>query len=287
MHMHRNRNICLRALALALLAATALISFGAYTGVNRALATGDVFGMDRAPDLEALPTPEPEPEPSEDSSALGLPKGKRAKDSFFNYTLFVGDSVTLKLERYVRDKRKDDPNLLGKAKFFCAGSLGSGNLQEKISPKSNHPSLKGKKMMLEDAVVASKAKKVYIMLGMNDIAVYGIQGSVDNMMSLIRKVRKKSPKVQIYVQSATPRIKGKDQKKLNNANLEKYNQQLCQAVQDYGKPGVYFVDVASVLRGPDGTLPMEYCSDPESQGIHFTNKACKIWIDYLYTHTPQ
>ena len=281
--MHSIRIISLRALALALLAATALFPIGA----NDARADGDIFGMEVAPELEALPTPTPEPEPTPDSSVLGLPKGSRAKDSFFNGTLFVGDSVTLKLERYVRAARKKNPSLLGKAKFFCAGSLGSGNLQEKVSAKSNHPSLKGKKMLLEDAVKASKAKRVYIMLGMNDIAVYGIQGSVDNMMSLIRKVRKKSPNVEIYVQSATPRLKGKDQKKLNNANLEKYDQQLCQAVKDYGKPGVYFVDVASALRADDGTLPKAYCSDPEGQGIHFTDEACEIWIDYLYTHTPQ
>ena len=38
---------------------------------------------------------------------------------------------------------------------------------------------------------------------MNDIAVYGIQGSVDNLMALIGKVREKSPDVEIYVESVT------------------------------------------------------------------------------------
>ena len=263
----------------------ALLPLDALTGTGRALADGDIFGMERVEDIEA--TPEPEPTPAPDPNLLGLPEGTRAEDSFFNSTLFVGDSVTLKLERYVREQRKDDPDLLGTAKFFCAGSLGSGNLLQKVSEKSNHPSLKGKKMLLEDAVATAKAKKVYIMLGMNDLAVYGIDGSVENMLKLIRRVRKKSPKVKVFVESATPRVKGKDQKTLNNANLEKYNRQLCKALEDSGLSGLYFVDVASVLRGKDGTLPMDYCSDPEGQGIHFTDEACEIWIDYLYTHTPQ
>ena len=106
------------------------------------------------------------------------------------------------------------------------------------------------------------------------------------MLTLIRKVRKKAPDVAVYVQSATPRIRGKDQKTLNNANLVKYNEALCAALEDSGLKDVYFVDVASALRGEDGTLPMEYCSDPEDQGIHFTDAACEIWINYLYTHTP-
>ncbi len=266
--------------ALCLLAALVLAAGGA-------LAENALTDMPRAPELERL---EPEPAvvtPDETEDVLGLPEDGRAKDSYFNNTLFVGDSVTLKLERYVRQRRKGGkPGLLGNAKFFCAGSLGSGNLLEAVSKSSMHPSLKGKKMKLEDAVAASKAKKVYVMLGMNDLAVYGIDGSVENMMTLLARVRKKSPKVEIFVQSATPRIRGKDQKKLNNANLIKYNEKLCRAVENCGKPGVYFVDVASALRNDDGTLPLAYCSDPESQGIHFTDEACKIWIDYLYTHTP-
>lgn len=247
-----------------------------------ALASDSLSDMPIAPELELLNPTQP---PASDG-VLGLPEGERVDDSYFDGAMFVGDSVTLKLELYVRKQRQEEePNLLGKAQFFCAGSLGSGNLQKEIDDKSNHPSLKGKKMMLEDAVVSAKAKRVYIMLGMNDLAVYGVQGSVDNMMKLIRKVLKKSPNVQIFVQSATPRVAGKDQKVLNNANLEKYDELLYQTIRDSGLNGVYFVDVASVMRGKDGTLPLDYCSDPDGQGIHFTSQACRIWIDYLYTHT--
>lgn len=278
MHEQHNRIPLLRA-ALALLAAVALgLSFPAP-------ARADMPDMPRAPELERIDPVVAEPAGAD--GALGLRSDGRVSDSFFNGTLFVGDSVTLKLERYVRQQRQEeDPDLLGKSKFFCAGSLGSGNLQEQVSKESLHPSLKGKKMLLEDAVAASGAKKVYIMLGMNDLAVYGIDGSVENMMKLLASVRSQSPEVEIYVESATPRIRGKDQKTLNNANLEKYNEALCEAVEGCGQPGIYFVDVASALRGEDGALPLKYCSDPEGQGIHFTDEACRIWIDYLYTHTP-
>ena len=218
---------------------------------------------------------------------LGLSESFRVQDSFFNDTLFVGDSVTRKLELYVRKERKKNPQLLGNARFFSVASLGSGNLQKPVSRRSAHPKLNGQKMLLEEAVVTCKVKKLYIMLGMNDIAIYGIQASVDNMMTLIGKVRERTPGVEIFVESVTPRVRGKDQKTLNNANIERYNELLCETITNSDLPNLWFIDVASVLRDEDGTLPRKYCSDPGVQGIHFTDGACAIWIEYLYTHTPQ
>ena len=218
---------------------------------------------------------------------LGLPEKARVEDSFFDKTVFVGDSVTMKLEWYVTEKRKNgEPNLLGHSKFLCSGGLAIADLLDPVSKKSIHSTLKGKKMLLEDAVAVSGAKRVYIMLGMNDIAVFDVEGSVDIMMQLLDRIRDKSPNEQIFIESVTPRLSGTDQKRLNNVNLIKYNNLLSRTLQESGLDGVWFVDVASALRGPDGTLPLEYCSDPEKLGIHFTDEACQIWIDYLYTHTP-
>ena len=103
------------------------------------------------------------------------------------------------------------------------------------------------------------------------------------MIALAKRIRAKSPRCLIFIQSATPRIKGQ-YKKLNNNALFEYDLRLysyCQAYADYG---VYFVDVAFVMRDGEGNLPASYCSDPEDQGIHFTDIACEAWIDYLYTH---
>ena len=244
------------------------------------------------PTPEPTPTPTPTPKPTpygppDAADVMGLLRGIRVPDEFFDDTLFAGDSVSRKLELYVRQRRKDEPRLLGNAGFYTAASMGSGNLQRTVTQKSIHAKVDGVKMTLEDAVAAYGSKKLYLMLGMNDIAVYGIQGSVDNLMTLIGKVREKSPDVEIFVQSVTPRVRGKDQKTLNNRNIVSYNQLLCQTIENCGLENIWFVDVASALRGEDGTLPREYCSDPGVQGIHFTDRACKIWVDYLYNHTPE
>lgn len=267
--------LCLSLLAIVLLAAFALQGAMASPVEGDASTESEPVGG-QAPLDERLP-----------AEVLGLPEKDRVEDSFFDKTLFVGDSISIKLDWYVTERRRNgQPKLLGNSRFFCSGGLAIADLLDPVSKKSVHPSLKGKKMLLEDAVAVSGAERVYIMLGMNDIAVFDVQGSVDIMMELLARIRKKSPNVQLFIESVTPRLSTKDQKRLNNANLVKYNRLLCETLQQSGLQSTWFVDVASALRGEDGALPPEYCSDPDELGIHFTDEACQIWIDYLYTHTP-
>ena len=72
---------------------------------------------------------------------------------------------------------------------------------------------------------------------------------------------------------------------MNNEVIRAYNEALLAFCEENGH---YFIDVYSALCDEDGDLPPEYCSDPKAtggMGIHFTNAACKAWIEYLYTHT--
>lgn len=211
---------------------------------------------------------------SETSSESQSTGGSVVDASFFDDAVFIGDSVSLRLNYYCQSHS----GVLGKAQFLTSGSMGSGNALEKISESSVHPVYQGEKMLIEDGVKASGAKKVFIMLGMNDIALYGIEDSVKNMDTLIQRILKKSPDVEIYVQSMTPMMKDAQLKDLNNANLDKYNQQLKELCT---KKGYHFVDVASAMKDSEGNLIPEYCSDPEGMGMHFTDAGAEAWIDYL------
>ena len=211
---------------------------------------------------------------------LGLPESEPVEDKFFNDAVFIGDSITLKLQRYVTEKRNAGESCLGRAKFLVAGSMGSGNALEKVTADSIHPSYQGDKMRLEKAVELMDAKKVYIMLGMNDVAAYGIEGSSENMKTLVGLILEKQPGAEIYIQSATPRISTMTTRPTNRMLFD-YDILLYNACVENGWN---FVDVAYVMRDKDGYLFNEYCSDPESMGMHFTDEGCAAWIDYLKTH---
>ncbi len=241
------------------------------------------------PENSTEPTPTPTADPNADvSKAPAVPAGsglvpeQTAVDgSWFDDAVFVGDSVSLRLNYYESAVDK-----LGGAQFLTAGSLGSGNALWPVSDGSVHPAYQGEKMSLEDSVAKSGAKKLYIMLGMNDLAVYGVDGTVENLTTLLKNIQAKTPDLTVFVETMTPmtatsNILGSG---LNNDVIREYNKKLEEMCNTNGW---YLVDVASVMYAEDGTLKADYCSDPEDMGVHFTNTGCEAWIQYLLTHVPQ
>lgn len=201
-----------------------------------------------------------------------------AEWSWFDDAVMIGDSVSLKLKNFVVQQRQTVPEYFGGGQFLASGSLGSANALWEVDDKSVHPSFQGEKMRLEESIPLTGAKKVYMMLGINDIAVYGIDGAIENYGLLLDSIQASVPNVEFYIQSATPICEGAEVGELNNANLELYNEKL-QAMCEERE--IHFVDVASVLRDENGYLPREYCSDPDGMGIHLQDEACKLWLGYL------
>jgi lysophospholipase L1-like esterase len=228
---------------------------------------------------QAVQSPTPSATQAVTAAPGAVPESAAVEDSYFDDAVFIGDSVSLKLKNYVVKKRASDPGFLGKAQFLVSGSLGSGNALWEVSDKSVHPTINGQKLPLEESVALTGAKKVYIMLGINDVVPYGIDGSVDNMETVIEKIRAKSPGIMVYVQSATPITRGGEKVKLTNKTLNAYNARLAELCKDRG---YYYIDVAAALKDSAGYLPDAYSSD---NYVHFTDEACEIWINYLRTHT--
>ena len=206
-----------------------------------------------------------------------LPLSKRVKESYFDDVVFIGDSVTEGLRYYEMAN-----GVFGKAKFLSAGSLGATNALWKVSEKSVHPRWNGQKMKLEQSVPLTGAKKVYIMLGMNDLAAVGLDRAKANFDKLCSNILAAAPDVQIYVESVTPRVKTSNPGTLNNTNITKYNGMLADLCM---QRGWYFVNVAETMFDSEGCLKQSYCSDPNGMGMHFSFTGCAAWADYLYTHT--
>ncbi len=222
----------------------------------------------KAPESSAVSEEKPS-----SSEAESEPEPVKVDASWFDDAVFIGDSVTLKLSYYA------DNGSLGKAEFLCQGSLGYGNALWDLKAKGNvHPTYEGKKYTVDEGAKMLKAKKIFIMFGMNDIGLYGIDDSVKNMEKLTQKVAGKNPGARIYIQSVTPMLEKKQLNDLNNKNIDTFNEKIKTVC---GKKGYTYLDVASVMKNKKGNLKPEYCSDPESMGIHFSDEGCKQWVDYL------
>ena len=210
-----------------------------------------------------------------ETEASGYDTTSPKSADWFNNAVFVGDSVTLKLNYYCAAK----PEALGTADFFCAGSLGYTNaLWDIDDPVAVHPYYKGEVHLTEECAEVTGKDNVFIMLGMNDIGLYGIDGTMESCRKLVAKILERTPEARIYIQSVTPMIETAQMDTFNNQLVKEFNAKL-KAFCDENK--YKYLDVYSALADKDGNLPLEYCSDPDSMGLHFNDSSCQIWVDYL------
>ncbi len=207
-----------------------------------------------------------------------IPACPAVAPSWFDDAVFVGDSVSSWLSYYDGDKG------LGKATFLSATSLGIENALRDVTSKSVHPSYQGTKMKIEEAVAKCGAKKVYVMLGMNDIG-YGVERASGDYVKLLSQIQQASPGVQIYVQSVTPMIQGSKRadNAFNNLTVGQFNAAMKAHCQ---QNKWYYLDIASVYDDGNGFLRKDICSDAATMGLHISYAATADWVNYLRTHVP-
>ena len=221
------------------------------------------------------PVTETDQNGSVNSNVSQTENGGEKTSSWFDDAVFVGDSVTLKLNYYC----DEHPEALGNAKFFCAGSMGYTNTQEGESTEELiQPYYKGSERNTEECAVITESSKVFVMLGMNDIGLYGTDDSLSSAEKLLAKIHKNSPKATIYVQSVTPMLPSFERETWNNTLIREFNDKLQNLAT---QKGYHYLDIYSIMADENGCLKEEYCGDPEAMGIHFTSEACEVWCDYL------
>ena len=186
--------------------------------------------------------------------------------TFFSESAFIGDSVTLKLRNYNMAN-----GALGNTTFLCQGSYSVAHAVNNTMMLN----YQGSETTPQDALKACGAKRVFILLGMNDIALHGIDKTIENWGVLIANIRAACPGIEIYIQSGTPIYLSGEIGSLNNANMDKYNVQLKAFAE---ANDCTYIDVNTPFKNSSGGLAGAYCSD---EYVHFTDAACALWIQIL------
>ncbi len=189
--------------------------------------------------------------------------------TFFDDAAFIGDSVTLALRNYCASS-----SALGKATFLCVGSYSVNN----AVTSQLYLSYQGQDMTPENALAACGAKKVFILLGMNDIALAGeasIGIAMENWATMLSRIRAKNPDIEIYIQSGTPVYTNGQKGGINNNRMNAYNESLKEFAANNG---CHYVDIATPMKDSTGGLAEKYCSDSY---VHLTSAACELWVSVL------
>lgn len=210
------------------------------------------------------------PNAGERGPSLLAPTNEVVPASFFDDAVFVGDSVSLKLSYYA-----GSTGLLGDAKFLVRGSYGVANalFDELLMP------WQGQEMGIEEAIQATGAKKMFIMLGMNDIGLYGIDKTIEHWGKLLERIRSKCPDLVIYIESMSPVWTGGERGDLKNSNVDAYNVKLKAFAESNG---CKFIDIAPYMKDSTGGLATPYCSD---NYVHVTDAGVDTWIKVLKAYT--
>jgi lysophospholipase L1-like esterase len=179
--------------------------------------------------------------------------------AYFQNAVFIGDSITQGIKQY---KIYKSPQILTANNFSV-----------------NHTSItvNGTTVLASDAAAALKPKKVFVLMGVNDIIWMTSTKTFTNYYSkLIDQLKTKCPDATIYVQSVFPVTSTEEarQPKLDNSNIDSFNkalQQMCTT------ENVKYLDVASVLKGSDGRLSV----DDSTDGINIKPSEYYKWLNYI------
>ncbi len=210
--------------------------------------------------LESSVLPE---EPSGEETPV---EAEAVDDSYFDDAAFIGNSRTQGLMLYTG---------LQNATFYTAQGL----MVDTFFTKKVVGTGEGK-LTIPDAMKQQNFKKVYIMLGINELGWSYEDVFIRKYGELIDEVKRLQPEATVFVQSIMPVSKSKSDrdKVYNNPRIDRYNE----LIQEMAKEkGAVYLNVAEAVGLDGGALPEEASTD----GVHLNKEYCVKWLDYLKCHT--
>lgn len=125
---------------------------------------------------------------------------------------------------------------------------------------------------LEESVLKIKPVKLFVMIGINDIANgVSIEFIINEYRKLVHIIQERLPATVIYVQSVLPT---RNDKKRPNTTIKKLNAQLrglCQTLQ------ITYIDLYDSFLDNEGRLAKEYSIDC----LHLSGEGYLLWQDML------
>lgn len=228
-----------------------------------------------SPPSLALPTPSPAPslEPSPEPE----------EGSYFDNVLFVGDSIMEGIRQYVAVQRQEG-ELLGTAQFLTT-TMGV-SLADLVGDRDNGVqfSYQGEERPLEDIVSDIAPRRVFLLLGLNDLASDQdpvITDIVDRYIRLIDSLQTACPGVECIIITNPPKVASQwlpdytANRRFGNPLIQELVDGLTQMCRENNIP---CVDAHECLKNENGALPDDYCRDGY---IHLNHQGAAAVVEAL------
>lgn len=194
-------------------------------------------------------------------------KGKFVKVSknYFTDALFIGDSRTVGLSEYSGWKN---------ATYYADVGLTIYDVFDKKIVKMN-----GKNFTIDMALKRKHFKKVYIMLGINELGRGTTKTFISEYKKVVNRIKKLQPDAVIFVEGIMKVSKEKSDTDpiFNNKNITTKNKNLAKLADN---KRVYYIDVNEAVTDKTGSIPAEYTFD----NIHLKAAYYRLWTGFLLKH---
>lgn len=193
---------------------------------------------------------------------------EQVDESYFDDAAFIGDSRTQGLLEY--------GGIEDRAAFFCRTSLTVYNLFEK--PKAFIQDGE-ERITLEEALTRHSYKKIYLMIGINEMGTGTPESFFEAYARAVYKIRELQPDAIIFLQSIM-RVAGDKNASdpiFNNTNINIRNVMIETLAN--GRD-IFYIDVNEAVCDENGNLYADWTFDQ----IHLKAKYYQVWKDYLLQH---
>ena len=188
-------------------------------------------------------------------------------DDYFDDAVFIGDSRVVSLYEYSDWKE---------ATYYCSSGMTLGGVFKDPTDRWKDGNWK---VNIADALQQEQYKKVYIMLGINDMGVGDLDYFMNHYTDMVNQIHEWQPNAIIYIMSIMNVSAERDAQGdyINNEAIRVRNERLKEL--DNGRD-TFYLDVNSVVCDENGCLNAEYTFD----GVHLYAQYVPLWTDYLKTH---
>lgn len=189
-----------------------------------------------------------------------VPEEELPPEEFFKETLFIGDSRTMGLAEYAD---------LNNAAVFASTGMNIYRLYTLDN------AVHEQKASLEDILAEKQYRKIYLMLGINELG-YDEDQTVKRFEEEVLKLQELQPEAKIILEANlhVTTERSKRDAIFNNAGIDRINEKIRQIAEKYG---LAYIDVNELFDDETGGLNPEYTHDE----VHVLGKYYQQWADWI------
>ncbi len=196
-----------------------------------------------------------------------VPESEAVGPEWFSDAVFIGNSLAQGFMLYGGLKTAD---------MFAVQSISVANIGTDHVINVGG----GNYLTILDAMARKSYRKVFVMLGINELSWASKETFYSKYSDLIDKIRELEPEAELYLQSMTPVTarQSDNSTTFTNPRILEYNAVIRQLAEDKEAHYLYVFDA---FADEDGCLPAGSSDD----GIHPYPKYYPQWLTYLEAHT--